>query len=260
MERWRDTTRKRRDDNNEIMFGKALGEMYKKYKGAFSLFAIENHVNQHCFLGGRYYNGQTIAKLEHRLKHIKNDGQEIHDVSVGKSLKKLEGVFAEGDAIVLNGDIMGILEADMIETDLLYLDPPYGGGSSDYAHLYRFLEEYLYECKLEDMEHIVQGSKRFVRGKQFREEFEHLLSLCGGFKTWLISYNESSFANIDTITSIIRNAGRSNISLHEVPITYQYRKGKNKVAMSKFNGHTGFDPDADRKYLERGIEYLILAR
>jgi len=60
-EKWRDTTRKRRDKNNEIMFGKALNEMYMKYKGAFSLFAIENHINKHCFLGGRYYNGQTIA-------------------------------------------------------------------------------------------------------------------------------------------------------------------------------------------------------
>jgi hypothetical protein len=66
-EKWRDTTRKRRDDNNEILFEASIEEMRNKYKGAYSLFVMQTHINQNCFLGGRYYNGQTIAKLEHRL-------------------------------------------------------------------------------------------------------------------------------------------------------------------------------------------------
>ena len=81
-EKWRDTTRKRRDENNEIMFDSAIEEMYIKYKGAFSLFAVENHVNQNCFLGGRYYNGQTVAKLEHRLEHQKSCGKHIDEIKV----------------------------------------------------------------------------------------------------------------------------------------------------------------------------------
>jgi len=250
-EKWRDTTRKRRDANNEIMFEKSINEMHMKYKGAFSLFAMENHVNQHCFLGGRYYNGQTVASLEHRLKHDRDKGKEIDEIPI--QLDKFRDVLSEGDGCVLNADIIDVLESKLLQTDLLYLDPPYGGASSDYAILYRFLEEYLYERKLEDMEHIQKGAKRFSKKKGYQDQFEHLLSLCGDFPIWLISYNESSYANLDTITATIKNAGKSTVKVFEVPITYQYRKGKNVV-----------DPDFasyqehGKKHLQRGTEYLIL--
>ena len=252
-EKWRDTTRKRRDVNNEIMFGRSLTEMYKKYKGAFSLFAIENHVNQHCFLGGRYYNGQTIANLEHRLKHDKNKGKEITSIPI--EMSGFKNVLDKGnDCVVFNSDIIKLLESNVIDADLLYIDPPYGGSSSDYAMLYRFLEEYLYECPLEEIEHIQSGARRFSKGKGYQEQFEHLLSLCGNFKTWLISYNESSYANIDIIVSTIKNAGKKDVRVVTVPITYQYRKGKGIVDpdFASYNEH-------GKKHLQRGTEYLILA-
>lgn len=253
-EKWRDTTRKRRDGNNEIMFGKAIGEMYGKYKSAFSLFAVESHINQYCFLGGRYYNGQTVAKLEHRLKHKKVNGREITDIPLGT--ERFKGVMSKGTTCVFNSDIVDLLDSDIISADLMYIDPPYGGASSDYSTLYRFLEEYLYEDKLENLEHIQHGAKRFSKKNGYQEQFEQLLSKSSKFPTWLLSYNESSYADLDTIKSTIKNAGRSNIIVKEVPITYQYRKGKNEVDAEHFkenfleNGH---------KFTERGTEYLILA-
>jgi len=254
-EKWRDTTRKRRDDNNEIMFESSIDEMLKKYKGAFSLMAIENHINRHCFLGGRYYQGQTIADLEHRLKHDKNNGKEITDLDV--KISKFGKVLSDNESIVFNADIVELLEADIVSADLIYLDPPYGGASSDYSNLYRFLEEYLYEDKLENLEHIQKGSKRFSNKSGYQEEFEYLLSLCLKFPTWMLSYNDSSYADIDTITSTIKNAGKTDVRVVEVPITYQYRKGKNKVdADHFFNNYL----DDGHKYVERGVEYLIIAR
>jgi len=251
-EKWRDTTRKRRDANNEIMFYKSVNELYTKYKSAFSLFAMENHVNQNCFLGGRYYNGQTVASLEHRLQHEKTKGKEIYDIPV--SVNKFQKVLTDQKACVFNADIIDVLKSDLIETDLIYLDPPYGGASSDYAHLYRFLEEYLYEDKLENLEHIQKGAKRFSKNKGYHDQFENLLSLCSKFPAWLISYNESSFDNIDSIVSIIKNAGKSTVETFAVPITYQYRKGKNIVDIN----HNTYS-DTGHKYLQRGTEYLILA-
>jgi adenine-specific DNA methylase len=254
-EKWRDTTRKRRDENNEIMFDKSLIEMCDKYKGAFSLFAIESHINQNCFLGGRYYSGQTVANLEHRLKHDKSNGKEITDFEM--KIDRFPNALAEGEAHVLNGDIVEILESELIEADLIYLDPPYGGASSNYANLYRFLEEYLYEDTLENLEHIQKGSKRFCKSKGYQEQFEHLLSLCGRFKTWMISYNESSYADIETIVNTIKAAGRSDVIVHEVPITYQYRKGKNIVDPEHFKSNYS---DEGHKFVQRGTEYLIIAR
>ncbi|MFA7219261.1 MAG: DNA adenine methylase [Synergistaceae bacterium] len=254
-EKWRDTTRKRRDENNEIKFPESLQEMYMKYKGAFSLFAVENHVNQNCFLGGRYYNGQTVAKMEHRISHPKNNGKEITDIPI--SVEKIKEILRDGDAVVFNSDIMELLESGMIKTDLIYLDPPYGGASSDYAVLYRFLEEYLYEDKLENLEHIQKGSKRFSKSKGYQEQFEELLSLCQGFDTWLISYNESSYADLETIKETIRKAGRKNIVVKSIPITYQYRKNKNAVDVEHFKENYY---EEGYKFTERGTEYLILAR
>jgi len=257
-EKWRDTTRKRRDENNEIMFSNAISEMKNKYKSAFSMFAIENHINQNCFLGGRYYNGQTIAKLEHRINHIKNGGKEIVDSQI--NIEKFKPIFSnckENTPIVFNSDIIDLLEAEIVNTDLIYLDPPYGNASSDYSGLYRFLEEFIYEDKLENLEHIQKGAKRFSKKTGYREQFEKLLSLCGIFKTWMISYNESSFADIDTITSIIKNAGKKEIILETVPITYQYRKGKNIVDEDFFKSNYY---EEGHKFLQRGTEYLIMAR
>ena len=254
-EKWRDTTRKRRDENNEIMFSSAINEMSEKYKGAFSLIAIENHISKNCFLGVRSYQGQIIADLEHRLKHEKSNGKEINDWKI--KIDRLKNIMSDGDSLVFNSDIIELLESNIIDADLIYLDPPYGGASSDYTTLYRFLEEYLYEDKLENLEHIINGSKRFSSKKGYQEEFEKLLSLCSGFKTWMLSYNDSSYANLDIITSTIKNAGRENIKVVEVPITYQYRKGKNKVdADHFFNNYL----EEGHKYLERGVEYLIIAR
>lgn len=254
-EKWRDTTRKRRDVNNEITFEKNIYEMYDKYKSAFSLFAIESHINQSCFLGGRYYNGQTVAKLEHRLKHPKNKGREISEI--GLNIDPFKSVLTDGDASVFNSDILDLLESGLIESDLIYLDPPYGGASSDYVVLYRFLEEYLYEDKLENIEHIQNGGKRFCRKKGYSDQFEHLISLCGNFKNWLISYNESSFADIDTIVGMIRNTGRTNVDVCPVPITYQYRKDKSKIEEEDFVGNYA---DNEHTFSNRGTEYLILVR
>ena len=254
-EKWRDTTRKRRDENNEIMFGKAITEMSDKYKNAFSLFAIENHINQNCFLGGRYYNGQTVAKMEHRLQHQKSNGKDITDFPV--EVDGFNDIIEDGKARVFNSDILELLESGKIKTDLIYLDPPYGSASSDYAVLYRFLEEFLYEDKLENLEHIQKGAKRFNKRKGYQEQFEKLLSLCGNFPMWMLSYNDSSYADLDTIKSTIKNAGRSDIVVKEVPITYQYRKGKNVVDADYFKNNY---VDNGHKFFQRGTEYLILAQ
>lgn len=254
-EKWRDTTRKRRDDNNEIMFSESINEMYQKYKGAFSLFSVENHVNQNCFLGGRYYNGQTVAKMEHRIKHDKNKGKLITDIPI--EIARIQKVLLKDRALVFNSDIIELLESKMIQTDLIYLDPPYGGASSDYAVLYRFLEEYLYEENLENLGHIQKGSKRFCKKKGYQEQFEYLLSLCDVFETWMISYNESSYANLETITDTIKKAGRQNVIVKSIPITYQFRKNKNVVdeeqSVEDYYENGG-------NFSERGTEYLILAR
>jgi len=235
--------------------GMSANQDLMKYKTAFALFLIQTHINQTCFLGGRYYNGQTLAKMDHRINHAKNNGREIIDTPIGT--ERFKDVLCNGDATVFNSDIIELLESGKIKTDLIYLDPPYGGASSDYAFLYKFLEEYLYEDKLENLDHIKNGSKRFSKSKGYQAQFEHLLGLCGSFETWMISYNESSYADLDTIVKTIKDAGRPNVVVKSIPITYQYRNNKNVVDIDDFKQNYYED---GYKFLERGTEFLILAR
>ena len=74
----------------------------------------------------------------------------------------------------------------------------------------------------------------------------------------MLSYNDSSYADLDTIVSTIKNAGKKEVIVKEVPITYQYRKGKNEVDEKHFLD--GNYLDDGHKFSSRGIEYLILAR
>jgi len=255
-EKWRDTTRKRRDENNEIMFESSIKEMREKYKSAFALFAIENHVSQNCFLGGRMNNGQILANVKHRLDHDKSKGRQLHEIPFRTN--EINNLLVDGECKVYNSDIIDLLKSNEIKADLIYMDPPYGGASSDYAVLYRFLEEFLYEDKLENLDHIQKGGKRFSKKGGYTEQFEELLSNCGDFPTWMLSYNDSSFANIDTITSCIKNAGRKNVEVFSYEdFGYKYRKGKSDIDIEHFKENYAAE---GHKFKSRGIEYIILAK
>jgi adenine-specific DNA-methyltransferase len=225
------------------------------YKASYALFSILHHINQNCFLGGRYYNGQTIAKMSHRISRQKNNGKQIFENNI--KLDKFKSILKQGDAKVFNTDIIDLLSSKKITSDLIYLDPPYGGASSDYAMLYGFLEEYLHKDKLDNLNHIQLGRKRFSKAKGYQEQFETLLDLCQDFPTWIISYNESSYADLETITDTIKKHGRCNVIVKTVPIIYQYRKNKNVVDEEEFASNYY---EEGYKFKDRGTEYLIMAR
>lgn len=234
----------------------------KAMSASFALFLMQNHINQNCFVGGRCYSGQTLARLDHRLAHQKSKGKEIHQIKFKSKdfdsvrLSKDEKLEGTQYSCQYNADIIKLLENGHVKADLLYLDPPYGGANSDYAFLYKFLEEYIYRDKLENLSHLKNSMKRFSNAKNYQSEFEYLLSLCSSFPTWLISYNNSSYAGIETITDTIHRVGKKKTKVIPVQFEYQYRKKNNVSDLEHFkenyanNGH---------KFEDQGTEYLVLA-
>ncbi|MCK9435406.1 MAG: DNA adenine methylase [Candidatus Cloacimonetes bacterium] len=222
--------------------------------------AMIGHINSVCFVGGRYYNGQTLAKKDHRLSHAKNNGVELHR-SFYRSISRIPRIeYPRGcSACVYNMDVSELLKKKQ-SGDLLYLDPPYGGESSDYASLYKFIEEFVTGIRYEDDSEKIKNASKFKGDNGYSDLFKEVLSLSDGYKNWLISFNKTSFANLEEITSIIESFGRS-VDVESVSISYNYRKKRRNIVLGELT--TGPDGKTRRKnHIVEGTddELLLLAR
>ena len=119
--------------------------------------------------------------------------------------------------------------------DLVYFDPPYCDSHADYQSFYHLLETFV----------MYWHEKRFVNSikryepKRFSgfdkksivlESFQQLFALAQQIPIWLISYNDRSFPDINTLTTLIA-------PYREVRVVYQQyqnsRGGKGSVAGSR---------------------------
>jgi len=210
-------------DEERIMMGKA-----------FLLRNMESNILSNCFIGGRYNNGQVIANLEHRQSHEKHN--LVNDINFsqvmlndylknGKYARLVTGE-TQQPCLALNCDIIELLENTDFVTDIVYLDPPYGGASSDYAYLYQFLEEYVYGVKIDQLEHIQKYGKRFSNSKTYEENFVRLLELTERFPVWVLSYNDSSWQSKDYIMNLLKKY-RANVRAFDINnYIYKYRDDK----------------------------------
>ncbi|MFW5891068.1 MAG: hypothetical protein ACOCUI_02515, partial [bacterium] len=218
-------------DEKRIMMGKA-----------FLLRNMENNILSNCFIGGRYNQGQVIAKLSHRLDHPKH--KNINDIDFTKRLledyckvEKYDWILNNSNkkpCLALNCDIIELLKNSDFSTDLIYLDPPYGGASSDYAYLYQFLEEYIYGEKIENLKHIQKYGKRFSNSKTYEDNFIKLLELIDRFPIWVISYNDSSWQNKDYIKKMLQKF-RKNVKVFNINnYVYKYRDDKTNKSGTEY--------------------------
>lgn len=211
--------------NVETLIGRFEGRN-AEIKKAIALVLIEHYVINYCFIGGRLNSGQVLAKLEHRLGHVRSGG-DPNTQTMQFNLSPLPTFFesVEKTYCATNLDACEALKAFGRNVDLLYLDPPYGSSQSDYASMFAFCEEYIYEKPINKLSHLVNKDK-FVKSKTYEEQLREMLSLCGFGKTWAISYSDSSFSDIDGITRIIKDY-RKNITVVNMDHKYRYRDQSN---------------------------------
>lgn len=231
---------------------------YARIKRANFFANLQQHVLRDCFVGGRMHQGQVLAELASRLLHQKNQLKR-HFTNEGSSEMNFhsqqgdqrrpgEGLkwwtFADldlpGSCLAVNMDVIELLLSDFCKVDCVYFDPPYGGQSSDYATMYRFLEEYIYSDELENLPHL-SGAQRFTKKKDYEEHFVEMLEAAKDIPLWMFSYNDSSWNGIEHITDLIKQYRKEVIT--EVltgDYRYLYRKKQGRTKQS--------------------IEYLIIAR
>ena len=144
---------------------------------------------------------------------------------------------------------------------LCYIDPPYGGQSSDYPKSYSFLEEYIHMKPLNEIEQI-QKFNRYAKKKGYEEQFIEFLDSLNNtqlFDIWVVSYNESSWKPIEEIVVLLKKY-KKNIIVKKKEYQYNYRKNETEEQI------TGIDLDGNNvkeiinNGKRKGYEFLIICK
>jgi adenine-specific DNA methylase len=227
-----------------------------KIKRATFLANLGQHVLRDCMVEGRLHHGQSLAEVGVRMNHQKNQlkgtwrtgGTTEMDFKTASGLPG-QGMkwwtFADmklpGRCLATNMDVTLLLKSGFCQVDCAYFDPPYGGQSSDYATMYRFLEEFIYGKPLEELPHIQLHGDKFVSKRNYEQHFTEMLDAARHIPIWLFSYNDNSWKNIDYIKSVIASFKRDVIvEVLDQEYRYLYRKKQGRD--------------------KRSTEYLIIAR
>lgn len=219
-----------------------------KIKRASFLANLQQHVLRDCFVGGRMNKGQVLAEIDARLAHQKNQLKALSDNNgstemdfftdsgkPGQGLKwwSLSDIISNGNCIATNMDSIEILKSNVTDgVQCAYFDPPYGGQSSDYCSMYRFLEEYIYSDVMENLEHITKYGDRFVKKSSYEENFREMLLAAKKIPIWLLSYNDKSWEDIETIKGIIKEY-RKKVKVEILTEEYRYLYRKNQGRKDK---------------------------
>jgi len=227
-----------------------------KIKRAAFLVNLQQHILRDCMVQGRMHCGQSLAELNVRLGHPKNQLKGLWDREGSTEMdfftqsgKPGQGMkwwtFADmgypGSCLATNMDTTDLLKSGLCNVDCAYFDPPYGGGSSDYATMYRFLEEYIYGKPLEELPHIQAHAQKFVKKRGYEEHFNEMLQAAQHIPMWLFSYNDTSWKDIEYICGLIREF-KKDVKIETLTDNYRYLYRKKQ----------GRDTKAS--------EYLIIAR
>ena len=94
------------------------------------------------------------------------------------------------------------------KVDLAYFDPPYCNSHADYQSFYHLLETYVEYWKDKDF---VNGTKRyepkkysgFDKNSEAISNLQLLFERADHIPTWLVSYNDRSFPDIETMVGLI---------------------------------------------------------
>lgn len=123
---------------------------------------------------------------------------------------------------------------ELHDIDVAYFDPPYCNSHADYQSFYHLLETFVVYWKDKNF---VNGTKRYEprRYSGFDKNSEALTNLQCLFErsqeipTWLVSYNDRSYPDIDTMVSILEQYRKVDIERKQYAAG---RGGKGSVAGS----------------------------
>jgi adenine-specific DNA-methyltransferase len=207
-----------------------------KYKKALAFSVINRSLTRKTIMG---HFAHTKA-----IDYANNPDRVKRNPSIAKSVKELFlSLVNEYNSAVFdnqqnnksyNENILDLLPK-LKNIDLAYYDPPYCNSHSDYQSFYHVLETFTENWSDKDF---INGTKRyhparhsgFDKVKDIEDSFHKLFELSKHIPFWIISYNNRSVPNIETLIKIISIYKKVKC---EEKIYKNSRGGKGSVSGSK---------------------------
>ena len=180
-----------------------------KYKRALALTVMNRSMTRKTTMGHfAHTQALSYAADPERIKRNRSLIRPLKDIFVELLPEYNAAIFDNGEENrSLQGDATKILPLED-EAELIYFDPPYCDSHADYQGFYHLLETYTEYWKDKTF---VNGTKRyepkrksgFDRKAEILDAFKKTFANAQHIPHWLISYNDRSFPDIDTLTSLI---------------------------------------------------------
>lgn len=206
-----------------------------KYKQALA-FVIANRAMTRKITMGHFAHTQALnyASNPERIKRNRSLIRPIKSLILDIVDDYNKAVFDNNkECKSYNENILDLLPS-LSNIDVAYFDPPYCDSHADYQSFYHVLETFTIYWKDKEF---INGTKRyspkkysgFDTKKEILKNFLLLFELSQDIPTWLISYNNRSFPDIQTLVELIKPFRK--VIIHEKPYLNS-RGGKGSVAGS----------------------------
>ena len=216
-------------------FRSNVGLLGNKYKEALALSVMCRSMTRKVTMGHFAHTQALVYAADPaRIKRNRSLVRPLKDIFKELLSEYIAAVFDNGkDNKSYNENILELLP-QLTDIDLVYFDPPYCNSHADYQSFYHLLETYVEYWK---DKRFVNGIKRYEpkRYSGFDRASEAISSLrlmferAGHIPTWLLSYNDRSYPDINTMVEMIEPYRNVKIETK----TYKAgRGGKGSVAGS----------------------------
>lgn len=205
------------------------------WKKALALSAMNRALTRKVTMGHFAHTQALIyANDANRIKRNRSLVRPIRDLFLELLPQYNAAVFDNGqDSLSHRGDAAEFV-GDCKNVDLVYFDPPYGNSHSDYQQFYHLIETYTEYWKDKSF---INGVRRYApkRSTAFDQKSTIIDALDCLFQSadkipyWLISYNDRSFPDVDTLSEMVGQYRRIRV---ERCLYKESRGGKGSVAGS----------------------------
>lgn len=209
-----------------------LGNEYKKALA----FSIMNRAMTRKVTMGHFAHTQALvyASDPNRIKRNRSLITPLRTLFTDLLVEYNNAVFDNNkECRSYNQDILELLP-QLSNIDMAYFDPPYCDSHADYQSFYHLLETYTNYWKDKEF---INGTKRYSPKKksgfdtknEMIDSLVKMFRLSEGIPYWLISYNDRSYPDVETLSNLIESY--RNVRVERKPYTAG-RGGKGSVAGS----------------------------